>query len=267
MTKQLTRTAVRVYGALSALGNGNGNVMESLLPFFVPILRKHVGEKLNPNVIAAEVRDTYKWNFNADLVEAFAPLLQRQGYLVADIPGRNDTTYTVVTEDDGSDDGSSVGGELRDIAIQFKEFAESLSPLTAIPRDIEEFEDILVEWLLYVEAFSEKSIEFTVGYKPDENGKLVKRLEIPRTTSLRDEEQFLCARFVQHMIRDGQGGAETLARIASIGLITEVVQDFIRPSTSIDKTNLVVYIDAPVAMELIARRIHQTGPKGLAGVA
>jgi hypothetical protein len=251
MTKQLTRTAVRVYGALSALGNGNGNVMESLLPFFVPILRKHVGEKLNPNVIAAEVRDTYKWNFNADLVEAFAPLLERQGHLVADIPGRNDTTYTVVAEDDGSDDGSSVSKELRDIAIQFKEFAESLSPLTAIPRDIEEFEDILVEWLLYVEAFSEKSIEFTVGYKPDENGKLVKRLEIPRTTSLRDEEQFLCARFVQHMIKEDQRGAEILARIASIGLITEVVQDFISPSTSVDKTNLAVYIDAPVAMELI----------------
>ncbi|WP_242770430.1 hypothetical protein [Sphingopyxis sp. YF1] len=251
MVKQLTRTAVRVYGALSALGNGNGNVMESLLPFFVPILRKHVGEKLNPNVIAAEVRDTYKWNFNADLVEAFAPLLERQGYLVADIPGRNDTTYTVVAEDDGSDDGTSVGVELRNIAIQFKEFSESLSPLTAIPRDIEEFEDILVEWLLYVEAFSEKSIEFTVGYKPDENGKLVKRLEIPRNTSLRDEEQFLCARFVQHMIMEDQGGAETLARIASIGLITEVVQDFISPSTSVDKTNLAVYIDAPVAMELI----------------
>lgn len=251
MAKQLTRTAVRVFGALSALGNGNGNVMESLLPFFVPILRKHVGEKLNPNVIAAEVRDTYKWNFNADLVEAFAPLLEKQGYLVADIPGRNDTTYTVAAEGGESDDGSSVDGELRDIATKFKEFSESLSPLTAIPKDVEEFEDTLVEWLLYVEAFSEKSIEFTVGYKPDEAGKIVRKLEIPRTTSLRDEEQFLCARFVQHMIKEDQGGAEILARIASIGLITEVVQDFISPSTSVDKTNLVVYIDAPVAMELM----------------
>lgn len=253
MVKQLTRTAVRVYGALSALGNGSGSVMDSLVPFFAPILQRHVGEKLDPHAIAAEVRDTYKWNFNADLVETFAPLLVQHGYIIADIPGRQDTTYTISIKDDEADsiDQNPVAAELKDIANRFKEFAESLSPLTAIPRDVEEFEDILIEWLLYVEAFSEKSIEFIVSYKPDESGKLVRKFEIPRTTSLRDEEQFLCARFVQHMIRDNHGGAETLARIASIGLITEVVQDFISPSASVDKTNLVVYIDAPVAMELI----------------
>lgn len=253
MVKQLTRTAVRVYGALSALGNGSGSVMESLVPFFVPILQGHVGEKLDPHAIAAEVRNTYKWNFNADLVETFAPLLEQYGYLLADIPGRQDTTYTVINNDDDDEriDQNPVAAELKNIAQEFKEFAESLSPLTAIPRDVEEFEDILVEWLLYVEAFSEKSIEFTVGYRPDNDGKLVRKLDIPRTTSLRDDEQFLCARFVQHMLNQDQGGAETLAKIASIGLITEVVQDFISPSTSVDRTNLVVYVDAPVAMELI----------------
>lgn len=253
MVKQLTRTAVRVYGALSALGNGSGSVMESLVPFFAPILQRHVGEKLDPHAIAAEVRDTYKWNFNADLVETFAPHLVQHGYIIADIPGRQDTTYTItINGDEGNGiDQNPIAAELNDIAKKFKEFAEFLSPLTTIPRDVDEFEDILVEWLLYVEAFSEKSIEFTVAYRPDEDGKLVKKLDIPRTTSLRDEEQFLCARFVQNMIKEDQGGAETLARIASIGLITEVVQDFINPSTSLDRTNLVVYVDAPVAMELI----------------
>lgn len=253
MVKQLTRSAVRIYGALSALGNGSENIMESLLPFFDPVLRRHSGEKLDPALIAAEVREIYKWNFNSDLVEAFVPYLERQGWIQADIPKNKDTTYTIRMEDDSSLDAStqSVDAELRKIANEFKEFAESLSPLTAIPRAVEEFEDILVEWLLYVEAFSENSIDFKASFRPDETGKLVHKVEVPRSTSLRDEEQFLCARFVQHAIEKDLGSAEVLARIASIGLLTEVVQDFVKPVGAVDSTSLVVYLDAPVAMELL----------------
>lgn len=253
MATQLTRSAVRIYGALSALGNDSGNVLEGLLPFFDPILRRHNGSKLDPDVIAAAIRDMYKWNFNSDLVETFVPYLERHGWIVADIAGAKDTTYTIQMADNGEPDASTqtVEAELRRIATQFKEFSEALSPLTTIPRDVEEFEDILVEWLLYVEAFSEKSIEFKAGVKPDVSGKLRQVVEIPNTTSLRDEEKFLCARFVKHAIEENQGSAEVLARIAAIGLLTEVVQDFVKPVTSVDKTDLVVYLDAPVAMELL----------------
>jgi len=253
MAKQLTRSAVRIYGALSALGNDSGSMLESLLPFFDPILRQHNGSKLDPDVIAAAIRDTYSWNFNSDLVEAFVPYLERHGWLVADIPNSKNTTYTIQMADNGPPDTTTqpVETELRHIANQFKEFSEKLSPLTTIPRGVEEFEDILVEWLLYVEAFSEKSIDFKVGHKQDASGKLRQVVEVPKTTSLRDEEKFLCARFVKHAIEENQGSAEVLARIAAIGLLTEVVQDFVKPVTSVDRANLVVYLDAPVAMELL----------------
>ena len=42
-----------------------------------------------------------------------------------------------------------------------------------------------------------------------------------------------------------------LARIASIGLLTEVVQDFVKPNTPVENSNLTVYLDAPVAMEFL----------------
>lgn len=253
MAKQLTRSAVRIYGALSALGNDSGNVLEGLLPFFDPILRHHNGRKLDPDVIAAEIRDTYKWNFNSDLVETFVPYLKRNGWLVADIPDVKDTTYTIQVAGNYTPDATTqtVETELRQIATQFKEFSEALSPLTSIPRGVEEFEDILVEWLLYVEAFSENSIDFKTRLKQDASGKLRHAVEIPNTTSLRDEEKFLCARFVKQEIEKNQGSAEVLARISAIGLLTEVVQDFVKPVTSVDKTDLVVYLDAPVAMELL----------------
>ena len=253
MARQLTRSAVRIYGALSALGDGSGNVMEGLLPFFDPVLRQYNRKKFDPDIIASTIRDTYSWNFNSDLVEAFAPYLERQGWIVADIPGNKDTTYTIQMVQYGEPDASvlSVESELRRIATQFKEFSEALSPLAAIPRDVEEFEDILVEWLLYVEAFSEKSIDFKAGFRPDPSGKLRQFVEIPNTTSLRDEEKFLCARFVKHTIEKDETSAEILSRIAAIGLLTEVVQDFVKPVTAIERTDLIVYLDAPVAMELL----------------
>lgn len=253
MVKQLTRSAVRIYGALSALGNGSGNVLEGLLPFFDPILRQHNGNKLDPSTIATAIREAYKWNFNSDLVEAFVPYLEHQGWIIADIPGMKDTTYTIQMTENGRSDASAqtIEAELRRIATQFKAFSEALSPLTTIPREVEEFEDILVEWLLYVEAFSERSIDFKTSYKSDSTGKLRQIVEVPNTTSLRDEERFLCARFVKHAIEEDQSSAEILARIAAIGLLTEVVQDFVKPVTAVDKTELVVYLDAPVAMELL----------------
>lgn len=253
MTKQLTRSAVRIYGALTALGSDSGSLMEGILPFFDPILRQHNGNKLDPDVIASSVRETYKWNFNSDLVEAFVPYLERQGWIAADIAGTKDTSYTIQMglQENSDESVRTVEAELRRIAIQFKNFSENLSPLTALPREVEEFEDILVEWLLYVEAFSEKSIEFKSSFKPDAAGKLRKVIDVPNTTSLRDEEKFLCARFVKHAIEGDKSSAEVLARIAAIGLLTEVVQDFVKPVTSVDKTDLVVYLDAPVAMELL----------------
>lgn len=231
----------------------NGNVLESLLPFFDPILRQQVGKKLDPDVIAASVRETYRWNFNSDLVETFIPYLVQHGWITPDLPGRADTTYTVQMLEGSDFDASaqSVEAALREIAIQFKEFSEGLSPLTTIPRDVEEFEDILVEWLLYVEAFSENSIDFKASVKRDAMGKLRQTLEIPSNTTLRDEEKFLCARFVKHSLENNKGSAEVLSRIAAIGLLTEVVQDFVKPITSIERTDLVVYLDAPVAMELL----------------
>lgn len=253
MAVQLTRSAVRIYGALSALGNGTGSVLDNLLPFFEPILRQHNGEKLNPSHFANLIRETYRWNFNEDLVEVFTPYFERSGWITADIPGQANTTYTIsLPEHDAPDPATqSIEHALRAIAVDFKEFSERLSPLTAIPRTVEEFEDILIEWLIYIEAFSQKSIDFKTGFRPDQEGTLRPFTEYPTTTSLRDDERFLCARFVKHSVENDPLKSELLSRIAAIGLLTEVVQDFVMPTTAIDKTDLVVYLDAPVAMELL----------------
>jgi len=253
MVKQLTRTAARVYGALTALGDGTQDVLEKLLPFFEPLLRPRQGERLNLDAFAKQVRDTYKWNFNVDIVEVFIPRLVETGWLTRDDPNVDQLPCTITLPDEiiPSETESSINKTLRQIAQQFKTFAESLSPLTALPVDVEEFEDILIEWLLYVEAFSEKNMDFRISTREDDSGTLRQVVYVPNITSLTEEQKFLCARFVQHAINTDQATAEVLARIASIGLLTEVIQDFVKPNTPVEASNLVVYLDAPVALEYL----------------
>ncbi len=110
---------------------------------------------------------------------------------------------------------------------------------------------MLVEWLLYADAYSDANTEVVVRAAQDESGKIVQKVSIPRATSLSDDEIYLCARFIDYSIRQDEEVAKTLYSIASIGLLTEVVQDFLRPTSAVAKSNLVVYLDAPLAMELI----------------
>ncbi|NIZ01886.1 hypothetical protein [Thalassospira lucentensis] len=253
MTTSLTRSAVRVYGALSGLGNGSNNIFEKLIPFFEPILRPKQGSLLNIEEFAQEVREAYRWNFTADIVEVFVPFLLEVNWIYPESEKLPQGPYVVnLPEEIGDTSNETSASEaLRTIALEFKEFSEALSPLTAIPREVEEFEDILIEWLLYVEAFSEKNVEFETRTGKDENGTLRQFTEIPKVSRISDEEEFLCARFVRYAIENKPQTAEILSKIASIGLLTEVVQDFVKPSQSVQQSNLVVYLDAPVAMELL----------------
>lgn len=253
MAQNLTRSAVRIYGALTALGNGTNDVLTKLLPFFEPILREVNGQTFDPQAFASSVRSTYHWNFNVDIVEVFTPRLVEAGWLSSKTEGQNSAVYFVSLPEmpEATEAERTASEELREIAGRFRSFATELSPLTAIPKDLAEYEDMLIEWLVYVEAFSEKNIDFKKYFKPDDAGTMRTVVEVPHTTSLTDEERFLCARFVQHELRAGGATAETLARIASIGLLTEVVQDFVKPMDAVENTDLVVYLDAPNALELL----------------
>jgi len=254
--KRLTKTAARVYAVLNNFGDGSTDVIERLIPFLEPILAARAGQLLDTGELAADVRAAYKWNFNEDIVEVFVPRLEQRGWLVAKDPSASKVSYFIaqkndaaVVEQDGPSDG--VLKQFEEIATDFKSFAEALSPLTTLPRSVEEFQDILIEWLLYVEAFSEHNLNFKTGVQKDAKGTLRQVVEVPDITTLRDEEKFLCARYVQHALKNNPQVGEILSRIASIGLLTEVVQDFVKPVGQIEKSDLVVYLDAPIAMELL----------------
>lgn len=227
--------------------------MSKLLPFFEPILKEQNGTDFDTEAFADAVRKAYQWNFNTDIVEVLIPRLEDAGWIIPVTPRDGKSSYLVSMpeEEFETDAERTASDELREISERFRDFARDLSPLTAIPLEVEEYEDMLIEWLIYVEAFSEASIDFKPMVRKDDKGTLQHLVEVPNITSLNDEQKFLCARFVQHELKEGGSTSETLARIAAIGLLTEVVQDFVRPANSVEHTGLVVYLDAPIALELL----------------
>ena len=80
--------------------------------------------------------------------------------------------------------------ELAQLGIEFKEFSKKLSPLTVLPLPEEAFEEILIEWLLYVEAFSEHSIDFKIKKVANPGETLSQEYISPRTTKLTDDQIF-----------------------------------------------------------------------------
>jgi len=253
MASNLTRSTARIYGALTALGDGSVDLLDRLLPFFEPILRPLQGNVLDLEHFAGCVRDTYRWNFNTDVVEVFIPRLVDAGWLTALEPSVKQTNYIVSLPDQilSVETEATAESQLRALAEDFQTFARELSPLSPIPVDIAKYEDILIEWLLYVEAFSEQNLNFTTRTVPVASGASRQIVKVPQSTTLSDEENVLCARFVEHTINHNPESSETLSRIASIGLLTEVIQDFVKPTTNVETSNLAVYLDAPVAMELL----------------
>ena len=251
MTKELTRSAIRVYGALTAFEDDSGDVLKKLLPFFDSILRRMEGERFNSEKIIEEAKRLYRWNLNTDIVDVFIPRFVEAGWLTSTIPELSGTllyTVTVPAEYIPEEFKVSATDQLREIAEEFKRFSEALSPqpLVAMPSKIEEFEDILIEWLLYMEAYSEKNLNLAEHSNEDESETFL------QDSGLDIKHRYLCAKFVHKILQKNPEISDILVRLASIGLLTEVVQDFIAPTASqVGRSDLVLYLDAPVAMELL----------------
>jgi hypothetical protein len=61
----------------------------------------------------------------------------------------------------------------------------------------------------------------------------------------------MCARFVKYLSTEAPEYIAHLARLASIGLLTEVVEDFARPITTEGKVDLTIAVDAPLALDFL----------------
>ncbi len=247
----VTKQALRVYVALSNLGQRDGDVLDALIPFFEPILRQLDGAIFDPSVFAAGVRKLYNWRFTSDVAKEFVPRLVRKGYLerLARTTGHVVRYTPPPNLEDAAPEALGIISEILDV---FENYPSKITDLFHFSRTREQLEDILIRFLVSLNAYSEDFFRVQVARLGEDVPKNSSSITIEEGgRELTTEERYISARFLKDIVSTKPEFVPYLTRLASIGLLTEVVEDFVKPTSVADASDLIIFLDAPMALHYL----------------
>ncbi|OAM73880.1 hypothetical protein [Devosia elaeis] len=238
----VTRQALRVYATLEGLKpKSEADVLDALIPFLTPVLEFLDGKVFEPSLLIAGLKKLYGWNITTEVANVFQDRLEAHGYL--NKPDPRARIWVVALPDDFERrGGDAYATEVQEAVAAFQAFSRDLNDLLHHQRSDEEALDILVRFLVTLDVSISNGSDRSVGHS-----ELLKDLQ-PEATHLHADERYLCARFVDHASKTDQKMFEKLTKLASVGMLTEVVQDFVEPSNSEEKSGLTLVLDAPLAL-------------------
>lgn len=247
----VTRRALRVYAALSELQPGQQDVLDAILPFFEPILEKMNGRFFDPRLFSLGVRKVYRWRFTSDIADTLTPRLVKAGYL-KEAGRRGQKAAYIVTFESKSTDDAGIDRVLKDIIDEFETFSPHLSELLNYRRTREDLTDILIRFLVSLDAYNPVAFGNELArLKLDaDDTRILAELE-EGGEPLSSDDRYMAARFVQHICEKRADAVPNLAQLASIGLLTEVVEDFVKPVGIEGRVSLTVAVDAPLALDFL----------------
>lgn len=244
----VTRRALRVYMALSELRPQSGDVLDALIPFFEPVLALMNGKVFDPQLLAKGAQKLYRWRINRDIAESFIPRLMKKGYLKR----RANGVYVVNFQQAG--DGrkiEDISNILEKIIDEFEQFPPRVTDLLNYHRTREELTEILIRFLLSLDAYGEAAFAAQVDrLVSDEERQVLDQLE-EGGRPLPNDDRYMSARFVKFMCTKKPEYVPHFARLASIALLTEVVEDFVKPVQPVTNVQLTIVLDGPVALDYL----------------
>jgi hypothetical protein len=151
----LTKHALRVTAALTELRGANEDVLDALVPFFEPILALMNNKLFDPALLAVGVQRLYRWRFTKDIAEQFIPRLVRKHYLRREASAGS-ALYVVTFSGDQATTTSNdnVARTFSRILDEFESFTPRLTDLLHYGKTREELADILVRFLLSIDAYT-----------------------------------------------------------------------------------------------------------------
>jgi hypothetical protein len=227
--------------------------LDALIPFFEPILALMNGKVFDPYVFSAGVRKLYHWRFTGDIASTFIPRLERKGILKRRAQSGQEAVW-IVSFIDPQGDGAppAILSAFEKIIDEFEKFPPKVTDLLSYKKSREELKDILIRFLVMMDTAGDGAFAPQLGdLEPGlEARKLISQLE-EGGTPLDPNDRYMCARFVQHLMKHKREFVPHLTRLSSIGLLAEVVEDFLKPTSVETKTDLTVILDAPIALDLL----------------
>jgi hypothetical protein len=249
----VTRRALRVYAALNELKGNENDVLDALTPFFEPILAVMNGKVFDPYTFSAGVRRLYRWRFTGDIAATLIPRFERKGILKKRAQAGQDTVYVVnFTDPQGDAAPPAILTAFEKIIDEFELFPPKVTDLLSYKKTREELKDILIRFLVMMDASGEGAFAPQLGeLEPGAEARaLIAELE-EGGTPLDPNDRYMCARFVQNLMKNRREFVPHLTRLSSIGLLAEVVEDFLKPTHTETRTDLTVILDAPIALDLL----------------
>jgi len=249
----VTRSALRVYAALTELKGDDKDVLDALIPFFEPILKVMNGKVFDPHIFSAGVRQLYRWRFTGDIASTFIPRFEKKGFLKKGPTTANGTLWIVRYEDKQTGkEEQAILDAVKSIIDEFEKFPPRVTDLLTYKKTRDELTDILIRFLVTMDSIGEGAYSHQLGELAPggEAADLIANLE-EGGRPLDDNDRYICASFVRHLLKRKPEYMQHLVRLASIALLTEVVEDFIKPTIKESQTDLTIILDAPIALDLL----------------
>ncbi|MDP9732283.1 hypothetical protein [Agrobacterium sp. SORGH_AS_0440] len=248
----VTRHALRVYAALTELKGEDHDVLDALIPFFEPILTLLNGHIFNPHVFAAGVRRLYRWRFTGDIAEAFIPRLEKRGILQRQVSASGGTVWGVRYNAAPQEPSSGILRAFDEIIDEFEKFPPRVTDLLSYQRTRDELQDILIRFLVSMDSSGEGAYMPELGGLEQDGQARELIADLPEGgRPLEPDDRYMCARFIKHLMRTRPEFSTHLARLASIALLTEVVEDFVKPTHVEENVELTIALDAPIALDFL----------------
>lgn len=247
----LSPKAIRIFAAVEVLRDNQTDVRHALATLFEPDLAKFNGQVFNPTLLCNEINSQYRLGITADIIEGFVPIFLEKGWIEKIVTGEK-SAFVVQCQSspDITGDLDEFNTKARSIATDFRKFIGEISPLSQVMKSDEELIDDLVDWLMNLDRVTEATLKvasssFKIGTKLHVN------FEDTSDSPTVSESTFLSARFVDHLFKTKSDHVGFLVELGEVGLITEVVRDFQRPLTAVKKTDICIYLDAPLALDYL----------------
>lgn len=249
--KRISASDLLVYAVVGQGLREKGDILLAILPFLEPIVAEQKGGLFDAKKFAGRVNELYQWGYNTDIVEELIPRFISAGWLRAlGASARADAFEVLPDQFEGSQLKVNVRKAFSEISELFYDFVSKLSHLGSVAYTVEELEELLLNWLVYYQAYDKEAIE-SAAYRLLAESKDVCLID-EDVSSIRIEDSYICARFIKSLQATNEHLFDCIVDVASASMLTEVVRDFHRPKFSErDAANLTVFLDAPIIMDYL----------------
>lgn len=246
-------SAIRVNAVLSAFRDDeNSDVVDALCYFFVPILDKLSGNPITASFLAKAAKLIYGWKLTESVGEVFVERLLAHGHLKREEKGGQTVFIAQSSPDLSASMDTSIKDSFEEVTNLFRDFDLISGDLLYRQKSSEELGDLLVRFLISLDAYSNEEIASELKSAASGNGEREALQALSNDVSvLSRSETHVCARFVQWLGSARPELAQRLSSFVAAGLLAELVEDFRKPSAVETHSDTTFFLDGPMLLGLV----------------